>query len=97
MHPDEVRAMIAAIEARIRLRGDGSTAVEFAVPTADDLSAAGVAPSDARRVVSQPWWSEMVADVLETPEFAGPEETPEQVLQYARDVIGEYVGKRFDP
>ena len=43
------------------------------------------------------WWREMVTDIVETPDFADPEESPEQVLQYARDLVFEYVGKRLYP
>ena len=43
----------------------------------------------------QDWWSEMVTDVVETPEFSDPGESAEQVLEYARDVIKEYVAKRL--
>ena len=37
----------------------------------------------------------MVADIIDTPEFAEPDESPEQVLQYARDVVVEYFRKRL--
>jgi hypothetical protein len=36
----------------------------------------------------------MVADIIETPEMCDPEDAPEQVLQYARDVVAEYIRKR---
>ena len=37
----------------------------------------------------------MVTDIIETPDFAEPGESPQQVLQYARDVVKEYVAKRL--
>jgi hypothetical protein len=37
----------------------------------------------------------MVTDVVETPEFAEPEDSPEQVLNYAKDVVREYIWKRL--
>jgi len=36
-----------------------------------------------------------VDDIIETPDFAEPDATPTVVLGYARDVIQEYIGKRF--
>jgi hypothetical protein len=34
-------------------------------------------------------------DVRETPAFCDPDDPPEQVLRCARDVVGEYIRKRF--
>ncbi|WP_339136952.1 MAG: hypothetical protein WGN25_03340 [Candidatus Electrothrix sp. GW3-4] len=31
-----------------------------------------------------PWWGEMVTDFIETPAFCEPDESPEQVLEYAK-------------
>ncbi len=37
----------------------------------------------------------MVTDVVETPSRCDPADPPEQVLAYARDVVEEYIRKRF--
>ena len=49
-------------------------------------------PEELRRV---PWWDEMVTDVNETPDACDPDDPPHQVLEYAKDVVSEYVRKRF--
>ena len=51
-------------------------------------SAGGVSALEA------PWWDEMVADIVETPAMCEPDDPPEQVLEYARDVVSEYIRKR---
>jgi hypothetical protein len=38
----------------------------------------------------------MVTDIVETPEMCDPEDPPEQVLAYARDVVSEYIRKRAE-
>ena len=48
---------------------------------------AGLNREGCRQILDAPWWDEMVADVVETPEMCDPEDPPEQVLQYARDVV----------
>jgi hypothetical protein len=55
----------------------------------------GLDPEGVRRLLAVAWWREMVDEVVETPEFCDPEEGPEQILRYARDVIGDHIRKRF--
>jgi hypothetical protein len=45
--------------------------------------------------LSSDWWTEMVTDIVQTPDYAEPGEGPQQVLEYARDVVKEYVAKRL--
>lgn len=92
---DDVRKLIAFLESRVRPAREGGRDVSFLEPSRDDMVAGGVHPEAADQVLAAPWWSEMVADVVETPQYADPSESPEQVLAYARDVVGEYVRKRF--
>ncbi|MCI5137127.1 MAG: DUF2065 domain-containing protein, partial [Candidatus Electrothrix sp. AR1] len=40
------------------------------------------------------WWEEMVTDIIETPDFCEPDESPQQVLEYAKDVVSDYIRKR---
>ena len=40
-------------------------------------------------------WDEMVTDIIETPDFCDPGDSPQQVLEYARDVVSDYIRKRF--
>jgi len=74
---------------------DGSCQVSFADLDRDAMITLGIAETIADRLASAAWWSEMLDDVAETPDFCEPDDTPEQVLQYARDVVKEYVAKRL--
>ena len=95
MTAEELRRMIAWLEKRVALSEPGSREVRFEPPVEDELVAAGFEVDAVRRFLAAPWFDEMVGDVRETPEFADPSDPPEQVLRYARDVIGEYIRKRF--
>ena len=53
-------------------------------------------PAEVVRALQEaPWWDEMVTDIVETPDFAEPDEPPEQILTYARDVVKERVDAHF--
>ncbi len=93
---DDLRAMIAWIASRVRLRDAASPEVSFDEPTAEEMLAAGLHPGAVRRVLAAPWWREMIEDIVETPRFCDPDDSPEDVLRYARDVVGETLRKRFE-
>lgn len=98
MKREQLVALMAELEKRVRLAENaegGDTRVVFDAPSADDLVAAGTPEVDARRLLGAAWWHEMVEEIIETPSFCGAEEPPEQVLRYARDVVSEYIRKRF--
>lgn len=96
MTPEQLRAVIASLEARVSLEAPGPPPViAFAAPDPADLGRLGAAADEVRRLLDAPWWPEMVADIHDTPGFCAAEETPETVLRYARDVVSEYVRKRF--
>jgi hypothetical protein len=86
---------MAYLERRVCLADQGSRTIEFEMPGEGELLEAGLNPEGVRRLLAAPWLSEMVSEVLETPEFCEPGDSPEQVLGYARDVVGEYIRKRF--
>ena len=69
--------------------------IVFDQPDEAEMVAAGLDPTGVQRILAAPWWQEMVEDIVETPEFCDPGESSQQVLRYARDVVGEYVRKRF--
>jgi len=97
MTPDDLRAIMGFLQDRVRLKdaeAAGEVAVGFDLPTADEMARAGLDAEGSRQVLDAPWWDEMVADTVETPEMCDPDDPPEQVLQYARDVISEYIRKR---
>ncbi len=59
------------------------------------MTAAGLHPEGCRRLLAAPWWDEMVADIVETPQLCDPDTPPETILRWARDVPGEWIRKRF--
>jgi len=93
--PDQLRAIIDHLQRRVHLAAEGKREIDFSPPTADEMAAAGLDPPTVNRLLSSPWWAEMVDDIMETPEFAESEASPEKVLGYARDVVRETIGKRF--
>jgi len=97
MTPDELRAIMDFLRQRVLLEGggaDGEVAIAFDAPSADEMARAGLNPEGCRQILDAPWWDEMATDVVETPEMCDPEDPPEQVLEYARDVVSEYLRKR---
>lgn len=97
MEPADLRAIVEHLRGLVTVAGGtGETVVvDFPNPGEAELVAAGLDRNGVRRLLSAPWWGEMVTEVVETPEFCEPGDSPEQVLTYARDVISEYVAKRF--
>jgi hypothetical protein len=96
MDADEIRRMYEWIQGRIHLADatDG-IAITFDQPNADDFEAIGFTPEAVELTLQSDWWSDMATDIIETPDYAEPGEGPEQVLEYARDVVKEYVAKRL--
>lgn len=97
MTPDDLRAIMGFLQERVRLKDAepaGEVAVEFDLPTAEEMTRAGLDAEGSRRILDAPWFDEMVAETIETPEMCDPDDPPEQVLQYAKDVVSEYIRKR---
>jgi hypothetical protein len=97
MEADELREIMDFLRQRVQLEaGEESdpVVVLFDAPSAADMAAAGLNPEGSEMILASPWWDEMVTDVVETPEMCEPEDSPEQVLAYARDVVSEYIRKR---
>ena len=97
MDKDETRRLMQELERRVELVDAGSRELAFDEPDQAALVAAGFEAEPVRRMLGSAWWPEMIAEVLETPEFCGAGEDAEQILGYARDVVTEYIRKRFDP
>ena len=98
MTPDDLRAILQYLRHRVDLAPESTPTapvIAFIAPTCDEMLAAGLHDAGSRRILAVPWWDEMVADIVETPEMCEAGETPEQVLGYARDVVTEYIYKRF--
>ena len=97
MTPDELRAIMEFLRQKVHLKqgtADGEVAIGFKAPKADDAVEAGLNLEGFRQILCSPWWDEMVEDIVETPDMCDPDDPPEQVLQYATDVVSEYIRKR---
>ena len=99
MLPDELRAIMAFLRERVSLGnpgGNDEVTIEFDGPSVEAMAAAGLNAEGSQRILDAAWWNEMVTDVVETPEMCEPDDSPEQVLEYARDVVSEYIRKRAE-
>lgn len=68
--------------------------ITFLPPTAEEMVGAGLHAEGVEQVISAPWWKEMVTDIIETPDFCELDESPQQALAYAKDVVSDYIRKR---
>ncbi len=93
MTPEDLRRMMRYLEERVHVTADSK--VQFELPDESRMLADGIHPEAVAQLLAAPWLEEMVVDVRETPEFCEPGETAEQILRLARDVIQEYIRKRF--
>jgi hypothetical protein len=97
MNVDELRAIMNHLREQVQLEEtdeEGTAVVRFRTPALEEMVEAGLSEEGCRQILGSPWWDEMVTDILETPEMCEPEDQAEQVLEYARDVVSEYVRKR---
>ncbi len=93
MEPDDLRRLVEYLQARVTSTATGE--LTFDLPSKERLLSDGLHPDAVHQLLAAPWLEEMVADIRETPDFCSPDEPPERVLGYARDVVEEYVRKRF--
>ncbi len=97
MTADELRSIMEFLEQKVHLKepgADGQVVVGFDAPTVDQMSGAGLNAEGSQQILDAPWWDEMVEDIVETPDMCEPDDSPEQVLKYAKDVVAEYIRKR---
>jgi len=95
MDADDLRRLMGFLQEQARLADPDGREIAFEIPARQTLLDAGLDPDGVDRLLQAPWLEEMVTDVRETAEFCEPEDPPDQVLQYARDVVVEYIRKRF--
>ena len=96
MEKDEIRRLMTWLRDRVRLvSGGDEIAVLFDEPGTGDFRSHGFDEDVIHLTLERDWWAEMVTDIIETPAFAEPEQSAEQVLAYARDVVSEYLRKRL--
>ena len=97
MTPEDLRAIIAYLRDRVQL-GSGSDdtpiVIEFHPPTSEDIISAKLNAGGMDQIRKFPWWEEMATDIIETPDYCEPDDSPQQVLEYARDVVTDYLRKR---
>jgi hypothetical protein len=89
---------MAYLRERVHLgpqESEGRTVIAFDAPTEKEMADAGLNADGAKRILRAPWWQEMVTDIVETPEMCDPSDRPQQVLEYAKDVVSEYIRKRL--
>ena len=99
MSPDELRAVMEFLRRKVSLKDGGAAGavtIAFEAPSPDELEQAGLHAEGRRPILEAPWWDEMVSDIVETPDMCDPDDAPEQVLEYARDVVSEYIRKRAE-
>ncbi len=98
MTPEELRSMMAYLRERVHLgpkETKGPVVITFFMPTEEEMIGAGLNAEGVKRILHVPWWEEMVTDIIETPDYCDPTDSPQQVLEYARDVVSDYIRKRF--
>jgi hypothetical protein len=98
MIPEELRAIMAYLRERVHLgtqEAKSPVVITFHGPTEEDMIDAGLNAEGVQRILRVPWWEEMVADIVETPDYCDLSDSPQQVLEYARDVVSDYIRKRF--
>lgn len=97
MIPDELRAIMAYLKQRVAgtQEAKGPITITFDGPTKEEMIDAGLNAEGVKRILRVPWWEEMVEDIVETPDMCEPDDSLEQVLGYAKDVVSEYIAKRF--
>jgi len=98
MTSDELRAIMEYLRERVHLVSrdtDDSVEIDFHTPTESEMADVGLNPDGVKRILGMPWWDEMVTDIVETPDMCDPDDLPAEILLYARDVVSEYISKRF--
>ena len=97
MTPEELRAIMAYLKDRVKLAhkdSESSVVIIFLSPIVEEMIGAGLNAEGVGRILNAPWWEEMVTDIIETPDYCEPDDSAEQVLEYARDVVSDYIRKR---
>jgi hypothetical protein len=94
---DELRAIMSYLRDNVHLETespDEPVRISFERPDRDTMIADGLNPAGTDLVLSAPWYEEMITDIVETPDFCEPDDTPDQILEYARDVVTDTLRKR---
>lgn len=98
MTHEELRAIMAYLTERVHVlsqEAESPVVITFDTPTEKDMIEAGLNAEGVKRMLRVPWWEEMVTDIVETPDMCDPDDSPQQILKFAKDVVSEYIRKRF--
>lgn len=99
MSPEDLRAIISFIRERVSLgekKSNNQIEVTFNAPDLAVMTNAGLNAEGSKEILDAGWWDEMVSDIIETPDFCESDDSPEQVLEYAKDVVTDYLRKRVE-
>lgn len=94
MKTEELQSIMNYLRKRVQLKPD-EVVITFNAPTEKEMIASGLNANGVKRILNVSWWDEMVEDIIETPEMCDSEDSPQQVLEYAKDVVSEYIRKWF--
>ena len=97
MTPDDLKKIMSFLRSRVSIGGekaDSPLKIVFDAPDLDAMTGAGLDAEGSQEILNAAWWDDMVTDIIETTDFCEPDDPPEQVLIYARDVISDYLRKR---
>lgn len=97
MTADELRAIMSYLTDKVQLETESpgeSVRIIFERPDRDTMIAGGLNPAGTDLILSAPWYEEMITDIVETPDFCEPDDTADQMLAYARDVVTDTLRKR---
>ncbi len=98
MTAEELKAIIAYLRGRVHLCSQVAqqpAVIAFDAPMAEEMMDAGLNSQGVKQILCIPWWEDMVVDIVETPEMCDEDDPPQQVLEYAKDVVSDYIRKRF--
>lgn len=98
MTPEELRSIIIYLREKVNLSPHtikDRIVITFQAPSEEKMSRAGFETEGANRLLNATWWNEMITDITETPDYCDPDSSPQQVLEYSRDVVSDYIRKRF--
>jgi hypothetical protein len=94
MTADDLRAIMAYLRDKVQLDTSEPIKLKFQSPSENEMIQDGLPPEGTRQILSAEWWEDMIIDIIETPDFCEPDESPEQILAYAKDVVSDYLRKR---
>ena len=98
MTAEELKAIITYIRERVHLcpqKPEQPVTLAFNAPMEKEMLKAGLNAQGVKRILIVSWWKDMVVDIVETPEVCDEDDPPQQILEYAKDVVSDYIRKLF--